>query len=61
MFAAVGIPILLAYVYGVVPVSLCRSGGCGSSSDADKVKVEFEDANETTNVPSVHLEGEGHC
>jgi E3 ubiquitin-protein ligase RNF19A len=25
----IGIPILLAYVYGVVPISLCRSGGCG--------------------------------
>lgn len=29
---AVGIPILLGYVYGVVPVSLCRSGGCCLSS-----------------------------
>ncbi|XP_074656863.1 E3 ubiquitin-protein ligase RNF19A-like isoform X2 [Tubulanus polymorphus] len=25
----IGVPILLAYVYGVVPISLCRSGGCG--------------------------------
>eukprot|EP00057_Strongylocentrotus_purpuratus_P003420 XP_003726613.1 PREDICTED: E3 ubiquitin-protein ligase RNF19A [Strongylocentrotus purpuratus] len=25
----IGVPIMLAYVYGVVPVSLCRSGGCG--------------------------------
>ncbi|EDV19381.1 uncharacterized protein TRIADDRAFT_33670, partial [Trichoplax adhaerens] len=24
----IGVPILLAYVYGVVPVSLCRSGSC---------------------------------
>ncbi|PSN57053.1 hypothetical protein C0J52_01712, partial [Blattella germanica] len=31
----IGVPILLFYVYGVVPVSLCRSGGCGvSTSDA---------------------------
>lgn len=28
----IGVPILLFYVYGVVPVSLCRSGGCGGSS-----------------------------
>lgn len=28
----IGVPILLFYVYGVVPVSLCRSGGCGSTS-----------------------------
>ncbi|XP_050295942.1 E3 ubiquitin-protein ligase RNF19A-like [Anthonomus grandis grandis] len=25
----IGVPILLFYVYGVVPVSLCRGGGCG--------------------------------
>lgn len=31
----IGVPILLFYVYGVVPVSLCRSGGCGGSSSAD--------------------------
>lgn len=24
----IGVPILLFYVYGVVPVSLCRAGGC---------------------------------
>nr|XP_022919326.1 E3 ubiquitin-protein ligase RNF19A-like [Onthophagus taurus]XP_022919327.1 E3 ubiquitin-protein ligase RNF19A-like [Onthophagus taurus] len=28
----IGVPILLFYVYGVVPVSLCRSGGCGGAS-----------------------------
>ena len=33
MALAIGIPILLGYVYGVVPLSLCRSsGGCLSSS-----------------------------
>lgn len=32
MFIGVGVPIMLAYVYGVVPLSLCRSGGCGVSS-----------------------------
>ncbi|XP_066150250.1 E3 ubiquitin-protein ligase RNF19A-like isoform X1 [Euwallacea fornicatus] len=32
----IGVPILLFYVYGVVPVSLCRSGGCGGSSAADE-------------------------
>jgi len=25
----IGVPLLLGYVYGVVPLSLCRSGGCG--------------------------------
>ncbi|CAB3399579.1 unnamed protein product [Caenorhabditis bovis] len=36
MAVGVGVPILLAYVYGVVPLSLCRNGGCGiSSSNSD--------------------------
>ena len=30
----VGVPILLAYVYGVVPISLCRAGGCGVSTSS---------------------------
>lgn len=39
----IGVPILLFYVYGVVPVSLCRSGGCGGSSSG-------EDSNMTTSA-----------
>uniref|UniRef100_A0A1I8FFR9 RING-type domain-containing protein n=1 Tax=Macrostomum lignano TaxID=282301 RepID=A0A1I8FFR9_9PLAT len=31
----VSVPILLAYVYGVVPVSLCRANGCGILQDED--------------------------
>ncbi|KAL3124400.1 hypothetical protein niasHT_000824 [Heterodera trifolii] len=27
----VGVPVMLAYVYGVVPLSLCRNGNCGGS------------------------------
>ncbi|XP_045767952.1 E3 ubiquitin-protein ligase RNF19B-like [Maniola jurtina] len=27
----IGVPILLFYVYGVVPVSLCRAGGCAAA------------------------------
>lgn len=27
----IGVPILLFYVYGVVPVSLCRAGGCSAA------------------------------
>ncbi|KAK9884574.1 hypothetical protein WA026_007417 [Henosepilachna vigintioctopunctata] len=33
----IGVPILLFYVYGVVPVSLCRSGGWGGGSQTDDV------------------------
>lgn len=40
-------PIMLAYVYGVVPISLCRSGGCGVSAGNGKgVRIEFDDEND---------------
>lgn len=42
----IGVPILLAYVYGVVPISLCRSGGCGVSTSASGVRIEFDEENE---------------
>uniref|UniRef100_A0A1A7WTA2 RBR-type E3 ubiquitin transferase n=1 Tax=Iconisemion striatum TaxID=60296 RepID=A0A1A7WTA2_9TELE len=43
----IGVPIMLAYVYGVVPISLCRSGGCGVSTRNGKgVRIEFDDENE---------------
>ncbi|TNN72337.1 E3 ubiquitin-protein ligase RNF19A [Liparis tanakae] len=42
----IGVPIMLAYVYGVVPISLCRSGGCGVSAVNGKgVRIEFDDEN----------------
>uniref|UniRef100_UPI00398F6EDD E3 ubiquitin-protein ligase RNF19B-like n=1 Tax=Pristiophorus japonicus TaxID=55135 RepID=UPI00398F6EDD len=40
----IGVPIMLAYVYGVVPVSLCRGGGCGvSTANGKGVKIEFDE------------------
>lgn len=42
----IGVPILLAYVYGVVPISLCRSGGCGVSTSASGVRIELDEENE---------------
>ena len=42
----IGIPILLAYVYGVVPISLCRSGGCGvdtTSVTVNSSRVEISE------------------
>ena len=39
----VGVPILLAYVYGVVPISLCRSGVCGVSASPRGVRIDFND------------------
>ena len=38
---------MLAYVYCVVPISLCRSGGCGVSAGNGKgVRIEFDDEND---------------
>lgn len=42
----IGVPILLFYVYGVVPVSLCRSGGCGVTTNGSGVRFDFDDENE---------------
>lgn len=45
--SGIGVPIMLAYVYGVVPISLCRSGGCGVSAGNGKgVRIEFDDEND---------------
>lgn len=38
---AIGVPILLFYVYGVVPVSLCRAG-CAVSTTRDGFKFDFD-------------------
>ena len=35
---------MLAYVYGVVPISLCRGGGCGVSRDKGRgVRIDFDE------------------
>ena len=45
----IGVPILLAYVYGVVTVSLCRSGGCGvTTTNSGGVRFEFDEDNDVT-------------
>ncbi|XP_073993597.1 uncharacterized protein isoform X2 [Rhodnius prolixus] len=46
----IGVPILLFYVYGVVPVSLCRSGGCGVSTSGAGVRFEFDDEQDVMGV-----------
>jgi len=41
----IGVPLLLAYVYGVVPISLCRNGGCGvSKTDSGGVRIDFDES-----------------
>ena len=40
----VGVPIALGYIYGVVPISLCRSGGCATVTNIRNgkgVNLEF--------------------
>lgn len=50
----IGVPILLAYVYGVVPISLCRSGGCGlTTNNNGGVRFAFDDENTNTNTDTV--------
>ncbi|KAF0761141.1 E3 ubiquitin-protein ligase RNF19A-like [Aphis craccivora] len=49
----IGVPILLFYVYGVVPVSLCRSGGCGVTTSSNGVHFDFDEehsAPKTVNI-----------
>lgn len=55
----IGVPIMLAYVYGVVPISLCRGGGCGvSRGKGNGVRIDFDEddgpitGNEETHAPS---------
>uniref|UniRef100_A0A0K0FL72 RBR-type E3 ubiquitin transferase n=1 Tax=Strongyloides venezuelensis TaxID=75913 RepID=A0A0K0FL72_STRVS len=36
MAVGVGVPVLLAYVYGVVPLSICRNGDCGGGRNVDE-------------------------
>ncbi|XP_008420300.1 E3 ubiquitin-protein ligase RNF19A [Poecilia reticulata] len=53
----IGVPIMLAYVYGVVPISLCRSGGCGVSAGNGKgVRIEFDDENDNIGTGAVAID-----
>ena len=40
----IGVPILLFYVYGVVPVSLCRAGGCAAAAPDRDVAIDHDAA-----------------
>ncbi|XP_054157709.1 E3 ubiquitin-protein ligase RNF19B-like [Oppia nitens] len=53
----IGVPILLAYVYGVVPISLCRSGGCGVITSASGVRIELDEENEIAIGSNVAADG----
>jgi len=42
--AVIGVPLLLAYVYGVVPLSLCRSvGSCGIRTTPSGVRINVNE------------------
>lgn len=60
--SGIGVPIMLAYVYGVVPISLCRSGGCGVSAGNGKgVRIEFDDENDMNVGSGAAATGKLHC
>ncbi|CAL8144143.1 unnamed protein product [Orchesella dallaii] len=48
-----GVPFLLAYVYGVVPISLCRSGGCGLTTSTSGVRFDFDEDAESLEPSAV--------
>lgn len=42
--AGVGVPLMLTYVYGVVPMSLCRNGWCRPQTEPPEThKIQLED------------------
>eukprot|EP00081_Caenorhabditis_elegans_P026002 NP_509382.2 RBR-type E3 ubiquitin transferase [Caenorhabditis elegans] len=53
MAVGVGVPIMLAYVYGVVPLSLCRNGGCGLSSSDSSLALADIDEEQLYGTPGV--------
>lgn len=51
---------MLAYVYGVVPISLCRGGGCGvSTANGKGVKIEFDEDDGPITGNVITGEGQG--
>lgn len=51
---------MLAYVYGVVPISLCRGGGCGvSTANGKGVKIEFDEDDGPITGTVITGEGKG--
>jgi E3 ubiquitin-protein ligase RNF19A len=46
----IGVPVMLTYVYGVVPLTLVRSGVCGLSTTASGVRIQVneEHSNQTS-------------
>lgn len=51
---------MLAYVYGVVPISLCRGGGCGvSTANGKGVKIEFDEDDGPITGKVITGEGKG--
>ena len=43
---SIGVPILLCYVYGIVPIALCRSEGCGVYTSVSGVRIDVNEKEE---------------
>ncbi|KAI0215928.1 E3 ubiquitin-protein ligase RNF19A [Lamellibrachia satsuma] len=57
----VGVPILLGYIYGVVPISLCRSSGCGvTTTDSGGVHFEIEEGANPSGTSGPYTGGDAH-
>jgi len=60
-YEGIGVPLLLAYVYGVVPISLCRSGGCGvSTTDTGGVRIDFDESDVPAETVITPFTGKDH-
>ena len=56
---SIGVPILLCYVYGVVPIALCRSEGCGVTTSSSGVKIDIDE--DPPYHPASNLTGNGNA
>jgi hypothetical protein len=59
LVVSIGVPILLFYIYGVVPVSLCRSGGCDVSTSSSGFHFDFDDYSDAEEEEEGEEGGEG--
>lgn len=50
---SIGVPILLCYVYGVVPIALCRSEGCGVTTSSSGVKIDIDEEQDPPYRPPI--------
>ncbi len=45
-------------MYGVVPISLCRSGGCGLTTSSSGVRIDIDEDSESIEPSAVITHGQ---